>query len=322
MLGSTGLGAESEAAYLDLIRWGAASPAELAVRLGWPLEEVQRAVDVLQGEGFVHRTPAPGELIVAVPPELAVEQLVQRQEEEFERIRKAAYRLAAEATRQGGARRTEELIEIVTGEPAVGMAFDRVQRTARVEMRELVAPPYVASAEVNSTQLARQGAGVTYRVVYDSSALGDAVLAASAVSHVRAGEQARIADLLPTKLAVADRELALLPLDWATPAQDAALLVHPCSLLDALVALFETVWNRASPLSVTDSDTLEAEEAMSAEDRHLLSLLVAGLTDDAAGARLGISRRTVARRVQQLMEQTHSRSRLQLGWHARDRGWL
>jgi hypothetical protein len=37
---------------------------------------------------------------------------------------------------------------------------------------------------------------------------------------------------------------------------------------------------------------------------------------------LGISRRTVARRVQQLMEQTHSRSRLQLGWHARDRGWL
>ena len=322
MQGSTGLGSESEAAYLDLIRWGAASPADLAVRLGWPVEEVQRAVDVLQGEGFVHRTPAPGELIVPVPPELAVEQLVQRQEEEFERIRKAAYRLAAEATRQSGARRTEELIEIVSGETAVGLAFDRVQRTARSEMRELVAPPYVASAEVNSTQLARQGAGVTYRVVYDSSALGDAVLSASAVSHVRAGEQARIADVLPTKLAVADRELALLPLDWATPAQDAALLVHPCSLLDALVALFETVWNRASPLSVTESDGLEREEAMSAEDRHLLSLLVAGLTDDAAGARLGISRRTVARRVQQLMEQTHSRSRLQLGWHARDRGWL
>ncbi|GAA3109294.1 hypothetical protein GCM10010530_35770 [Kribbella aluminosa] len=86
--------------------------------------------------------------------------------------------------------------------------------------------------------------------------------------------------------------------------------------------MFETVWNRASPLSVTDSDGLRPEEALSSEDRHLLSLLVAGLTDDAAGARLGISRRTVARRVQQLMEQTHSRSRLQLGWHARDRGWL
>ncbi|WP_427889684.1 helix-turn-helix domain-containing protein [Kribbella sp. GL6] len=322
MPATTGLGVDEETAYLELVRRGAAAPADLCRRLGRPLPDVLRAIDVLLAEGFVHRTPAPGELIVAVPPELAVEQLIRRQEEEFERIRKSAYRLAAEATRQGGARRTEELIEIVTGESAVALAFDRVQRTARAEMRELVAPPYVATAEVNRTQLDRQVAGVTYRVVYDNSALADAVLAASAVSHVRAGEQARIADMLPTKLAIADRELALLPLDWATPAQDAALLVHACSLLDALVALFETVWNRASPLSVTDSDSLEPEEAMSAEDRHLLSLLVAGLTDDAAGARLGISRRTVARRVQQLMEQTHSRSRLQLGWHARDRGWL
>lgn len=322
MLGSTGLGVDEETAYLELVRRGGASLDDLAKRLGLSVPDVERTVGVLLAEGFVHRTPAPGELIVPVPPELAVEHLILRQEEEFERIRKAAYRLAAEASRQSGARRTEELIEIVAGETAVGLAFDRVQRTARAEMRELVAPPYVASAEVNSTQLARQGAGVAYRVVYDNSALADPVLAASAVSHVRAGERARIADVLPTKLAVADRELALLPLDWATPAQDAALLVHPCSLLDALVALFETVWNRASPLSVTDTDELQAEEAMSAEDRHLLSLLVAGLTDDAAGARLGISRRTVARRVQLLMEQTHSRSRLQLGWHARDRGWL
>ncbi|HEX2771376.1 MAG TPA: hypothetical protein VHN18_02960 [Micromonosporaceae bacterium] len=48
----------------------------------------------------------------------------------------------------------------------------------------------------------------------------------------------------------------------------------------------------------------------------------AGLTDEAAGARLGISRRTVVRRVQDLMERTGSRSRLQLGWQARERGWL
>jgi len=161
MLGSTGLGSDDEATYLDLIRRGAASLVDLAARIGRPLQEVQRAVDVLLSEGFVHRTPPPAELIVPVPPELAVEQLILRQEEEFDRIRKAAYRLAAEATRQSGARRTEELIEIVSGETAVGLAFDRVQRTARNEMRELVAPPYVASAEVNSTQLARQGAGVT-----------------------------------------------------------------------------------------------------------------------------------------------------------------
>jgi DNA-binding CsgD family transcriptional regulator/DNA-binding MarR family transcriptional regulator len=322
MLKSAGLSSAKESTYLALVRQGGASVAQLADRVGLTVTEVRRAVAALQREGFVHRTPPPQELVVSVPPELAVEQLMQRQQDELEWIRDAAQRLAAEAHSRPSNRRTEELIEIVSGREAVGWAFDRVQRTARQEMRVLVAPPYAATTGLNRTELDRQAAGVAYRAVYNSAALADEVLAASAVSHVRAGEQARIADALPTKLAVADRELALLPLDWTTPAHDAALLVHPCALLDALIALFETVWARATPLSVTETDGLFAEATMSADDRHLLSLLVAGLTDEAAGARLGISRRTVARRVQQLMERTNSRSRLQLGWQARERGLL
>ncbi|MGI8334254.1 helix-turn-helix domain-containing protein [Actinomadura scrupuli] len=322
MLRSAGLSAAEESTYLSLVRQGGASVAQLADRVGLSVAQVRRAVAALQREGFVHRTPPPQERVVPVPPELAVEQLIRRRVEELERTREAAHRLAAEAYNRVSNRRTEDLIEIVSGPAAVGRAFDRVQRTAREEMRVLVAPPYAASTEVNRTQLDREAAGVAYRAVYDSSALADAVLAASAASHVRSGEQARITDGLPTKLAVADRELALLPLDWTMPAHDAALLVHPCGLLDALVALFETVWARASPLSVTEADDLAAEAAISADDRHLLSLLVAGLTDEAAGARLGLSRRTLARRVQQLMERTGSRSRLQLGWQARERGWL
>jgi sugar-specific transcriptional regulator TrmB/DNA-binding CsgD family transcriptional regulator len=322
MLKSVGLGEAKEAVYLALVRQGGTSVAQLAERVGLTVAQVRRAVAALQREGFVHRTPPPHELVVPVPPEVAVEQLVQRHQEELERIREEADRLTAEAYNRPSNRRTEELIEIVTGQDAVGWAFDRVQRAARQQMRLLVAPPYAASTGVNRTELDRQAAGVTYRAVYDSSALADPELAASAATHVRHGEQARIADDLPTKLAVADRELALLPLDWTTPAIDAALLVHPSSLLDALCALFDTVWARASPLSVTAADGLLPEATMSADDRHLLSLLVAGLTDEAAGARLGISRRTVARRVQLLMEYTNSRSRLQLGWQARERGLL
>lgn len=322
MLRSAGLSAAEESTYLALVRQGGASVEQLADRVGLSVAQVRRAVAGLLREGFVHRTPPPQERVVPVPPELAIEQLIRRRQEELERTRQAAHRLAAEAYDRASDRRTEDLIEIVSGPAGVGQAFNRVQLTARQEMRTLVAPPYATSTGVNRTQLEREAEGVTYRAVYDGSALSDPVLAASAASHVRSGEQARIADGLPTKLAVADRELALLPLDWSTPAHDAALLVHPCGLLDALVALFETVWARASPLSVTETDGLTAEDTISADDRHLLSLLVAGLTDEAAGARLGLSRRTVARRVQQLMERTNSRSRLQLGWQARERGWL
>lgn len=91
--------------------------------------------------------------------------------------------------------------------------------------------------------------------------------------------------------------------------------------LDALVAPFETVWQQATPLSFA-GDRLSADEEISADYRHLLSLLVAGLTDAAVGARIRLSRRTVVRRVQQLTGRTNSRSRMQLGWQARERGWL
>jgi DNA-binding CsgD family transcriptional regulator len=140
--------------------------------------------------------------------------------------------------------------------------------------------------------------------------------------HILAGEQARLAPEVPTKLAIADHSLALLPLVWTSAARDAAVLVHPCALLDALVALFEGVWKAASPLALNDSGTAVALADITAEDRKLLSLLVAGMTDEAAGARLGMSRRTVVRRVRQLMETSGAQSRLQLGWRARDLGWL
>lgn len=322
MLEAAGLTAAEESTYLALVRQGSAPLPQLADRTDLTAAQVRRALAGLHRKGLVHRTPAPHDKVVPVPPDLAVEQLIQRRMAELERTREAAHRLADEAQHRIANRSTEDLIEIVSGRAAVGRAFDRVQRTAQREMRVLVAPPFAKPNEVNRTQLDREAAGVVYRGVYDASVLDDPASAAAAAVHVRSGEQARLIHSLPTKLAIADSELALLPLSYSTSAHDAALLVHPCGLLDALIALFETVWALATPLSLAAGDELAADRGISAGDRQLLSLLVAGLTDEAAAGRLGVSRRTVVRRVQHLMEMTSSRSRLQLGWQARERGWL
>jgi predicted transcriptional regulator len=337
MLRTAGLSPAEETVYLSLVRQGGAALGELTERTGLGIAQVNRAVVGLDRKGLVHRTPPPHERVVPVPPDLAVEQLIRRRMEDLERTREAAHRLAHETQHQFASRRTEELIEIVSGQAAVGRAFERVQRTARREMRVLDAPPYATQAAVNQMQLDRQAEGIVYRGVYDSAALAEPGYLATVAAHVHAGEQARLTDTVPTKLAIADGELALLPLAWATTADvlfsaeaaqnrptahDAALLVHRSGLLDALIALFETVWALATPLSLTEGNELGADAAVSPDDRNLLSLLVAGLTDEAAGARLGVSRRTVVRRVQRLMELTNSRSRLQLGWQARERGWL
>ncbi|MFC8682630.1 hypothetical protein ACFT30_14020 [Microbacterium ureisolvens] len=57
-------------------------------------------------------------------------------------------------------------------------------------------------------------------------------------------------------------------------------------------------------------------------DRDLLRLLLLGVTDAAAGAQLGISLRTVQRRVAELMETAGVTTRMQLGAEAVRRSWV
>ncbi len=58
------------------------------------------------------------------------------------------------------------------------------------------------------------------------------------------------------------------------------------------------------------------------EDRHLLSLMVAGMTDETIAGQLRVSKRTIQRRIQGLMNLAGVATRMQLGWHAARRDWL
>jgi DNA-binding NarL/FixJ family response regulator len=50
--------------------------------------------------------------------------------------------------------------------------------------------------------------------------------------------------------------------------------------------------------------------------------LLAGLTDHAVANQLGLSMRSVQRRIRVLMDLVTAETRLQLGFHAARRGWL
>jgi DNA-binding NarL/FixJ family response regulator len=72
---------------------------------------------------------------------------------------------------------------------------------------------------------------------------------------------------------------------------------------------------------------LSAEEEefytqFSAADSELLSLAVAGLTDEAMAHQLNVSRRTIERRLRKIMQCAGATSRVQLGLLAARRGWL
>jgi len=108
----------------------------------------------------------------------------------------------------------------------------------------------------------------------------------------------------------------------AEPVRD-ALLVHSSGLLDALLALFDFVWQTAPRLVRSNARLDEvASDHLEPIDAKVLSLLLAGLTDQSIGSQLGLSLRTVQRKVRQMMDRAQVDTRLQLGYEAGRRGWL
>ncbi len=100
-------------------------------------------------------------------------------------------------------------------------------------------------------------------------------------------------------------------------------MVHASGLLDLLAGLFEAVWRESLPLRLGAAGSAEeAGGVPDATDLEILSLLLAGMTDASVAKHLELGLRTVQRRVKGLMELSGVTTRLQLGWHAYERGWV
>lgn len=255
----------------------------------------------------------------AVSPDVALDNLARVREHEIARARSLASELTERWRRAGRATLPGELIEIVVGREATLQRSEQIQRTAG-EVLIIDAPPYASDNLGNplETQLLGEGA-TTYRCLYDHSALDvpgkwDAIR--SLVEH---GEIARVIADLPLKMVMGDRRIAMLPLETAPEAITAAVVVHPSALLDSLHLLFDTIWQRATPLtggsSTTAADTTRRTNVV---DDQLVQLLVAGLTDKAIGRQLGMAERTVQRHVRRLMQAYGVHNRLQLGMRLAD----
>ncbi|MFB9905587.1 helix-turn-helix transcriptional regulator [Allokutzneria oryzae] len=96
-----------------------------------------------------------------------------------------------------------------------------------------------------------------------------------------------------------------------------ALVIRPSSLLTALSNVFETLWKVAVPASAAGPGPVVDDR-----ERQVLTLMASGATDDAIARRLGLSRRTVVRRMAELLRRLGATTRFQAGVQAARRGWL
>ncbi|MEU8934709.1 helix-turn-helix domain-containing protein [Streptomyces sp. NPDC048409] len=323
MLAALGLDERDESAYRTLVSVGAADVPDLARRLTLAEPDTERALRRLERHGLAAQSSGRPGRWVAAPPGVALGALLTRQRHELEQAELAAALLAEEYRAAAAEPAVHDLVEVVTGAPAVAQRFLQLQLGAADEVCALVTGnPTVVSGVENEAEEQAAGRGVRYRVVVERAVLGLPDGITELTAALGRGERVRVVDRVPTKLVVADRALAMVPLTSRT-SEPAAVVVHASGLLELLSELFESVWRTALPLRLGVSGTIEeAPDAPDATDLEVLSLLLAGLTDASVAKQLDLGLRTVQRRVRRLMELAGVTTRLQLGWHSCERGWV
>lgn len=323
MLGAIGLDERQESAYRALVAVGAAEVSDLAHRLALPERDTERALRRLEQHGLAAQSSARTGRWVAAPPGVALGALLTQQRHELEQAELAAVLLAEEYRADAAEPAVHDLVEVVTGASAVAHRFHQLQLGATSEVCALVTgKPIAVSGLDNESEEQAATRGVSFRVVVEREvlALPSGILELSAA--LSRDEQCRVVDRVPTKLVVADASLAMVPLT-GRGAEPAALVVHASGLLESLMGLFEAVWREAMPLRLGESGLVREDvTGPDPTDLEILSLLLAGLTDASVAKQLELGLRTVQRRVKGLMEITGVSTRLQLGWHAYERGWV
>jgi hypothetical protein len=275
-----GIGEAEEAAY-EVLLAHPRSPADRLTSFWTRKEDLNGALTELVVRGLAETLPGDPPGYLALPPDEALGGHLTSLERELTAARDRVTELAVTYHRHRAAPGLAPgtVIEAVTGRVAVLRRIEQIAGAAREQIRSLDRSPRVTP-------------NVTHRTIY--------AVNTDIAELTLTGQQIRILPSVPMRLHLVDDELALLA------EEDMLIVVHPSALLGALSQLFESLWSRALPLP-------SAPAGQPAADQRLISLLLAGLTDTASARHLGVSQRTVQRRVAALLDELGVQTRFQAG---------
>jgi len=325
VLDAVGITGTAARIYSELVETDQLSAAQVAERCAISARQAAAELQNIASLGLAFRVTGRPVRYRAVAPDLAISTLIAQREGELRDARAAMHRLTEVFLETSRVRHPDAHVEVVHGTPNIARLVVRVHEQTQHQLRGFDRPPYSQDMGTSySVESSRLAAGVTYRVIYDSAALEipgrihDDIIPSSA-----AGEQARTRPELPIKLIISDDQLALIPAAVSSRSIDTTFVIHRSPILDALMALFEAEWARATLIpGITGASGASADGMPDPETAILLAMLAAGMTDAAIARSRSWSMRTTQRRMRQLMTDLGVTSRFQAGVAASEKGWL
>ncbi len=284
--------------------------AGLAAILGMPEDAVRASLERLAADGLIVRS-ASGDPALRPPQRAVVEAAlaeVRVQLAALDGVREALETMPARSwTGAPAAERAEVRMELLHGTDAVVDAWWRLDgRDHPVDLFACV-PDRAAFARI-ATEAARERSaeGSRIRVIVGRT---PAPHDADAVAAVRGrGAEIRTLDRAPGWFAGEGEGLSAFPTSWGVPWPLSVRILRDPLASQSLRSFFDELWRRALPLE---------EEPAGWEP--VLRLLEGGLDDADVAETLGVSERTVRRRVEEAMLDLGVTTRFALGraWAAR-----
>ncbi|MFJ5924541.1 LuxR family transcriptional regulator [Kitasatospora sp. NPDC092948] len=324
MLQALGLNARTENVYRALLAEPDGGVERIAAALHLTEAQVREALDELL-ELTLLRPAADSRTPRAVSPEVGLTRLLARNQSQLlfrqQQLESARTAIAAFSAEYTDRRPEDEMVLRLDSLDAVRDRLEELAATAREECLSLmpggaVRPDHL-HAGTHPDQLALER-GVAVRSIFQDSFRNDPGTLRHARWLADLGGSIRTVPLLPIRLVIVDRSIALVPSD-PDGRRRGALELHGAALVQPLCALFDELWRSGAdfgrPAPRDDQD-------LTGSERALLHLLGHGHTDESAGRKLGLSLRTVRRMMKELMNRLGAESRFQAGARAARNDWL
>jgi DNA-binding CsgD family transcriptional regulator/sugar-specific transcriptional regulator TrmB len=275
---------------------------------------------------------------VTSTPEVSLARLLQRGEEVWARLQNemhATYAamsvVASEFTHTQAARKQVIYADVIHDRNRIDQMLSDAAESATDEILSIHAavPASVealaAGRKRNRRALER---GVRMRTVH----LASTARSMHGYAHLKAldkdGIQVRLLHHVPFRLLIVDDLFAMTPRFHGVESS-VVTLMRGRDITRLLRELFEFCWlNAASFASVHEPAAPEEEtgaergQQPTAQQRVMLQMMSEGMKDESVSRKLGISVRTLGRRVNDLMAQLDVQTRYQLGVHAAEMGWV
>ncbi|MFE5263097.1 helix-turn-helix transcriptional regulator [Streptomyces coelicoflavus] len=315
-----GLGEPAIRVYAALLANAPTTLEELATACRLGSEPTCAAYTELVDVGLARAVGREGDVVAPVPPAVGLQILGRSRTAEIDASCVTVSGAFDTFRRSRLAGTQDEFLEVVTGDD-IGPRVRRAWASASERIRQLDSPPYFPFTGGVDDALETLARGVEQRVVYSRASLEHpGNLVRNIEPTIAAGDEARVLPSVPVKLIIIDDAFAMVSLAIEeADAHNTMLVVKPCGLFSALVALFEQCWQSGLPFH---GGAAPPPQRLLPAERRLLALLAGGVSDDDIAREFGISRRTLFRRVEVLMARLGARTRFQMALQAQRRGWL